>query len=77
MSNRSNRRCFIGKTALSTVAAATGLGMIEPHAFAADAALAGRQSMLRKDYRSAPVRRIVVLGESNAYGMCASAPENE
>ncbi|MFH1740697.1 MAG: SGNH/GDSL hydrolase family protein [bacterium] len=33
--------------------------------------------MIRDDYRSEPVRRLVVMGESNAYGMCASSPKNE
>ena len=33
--------------------------------------------MIRKDLRSEPARRLVVMGESNAYGMSASAPENE
>ncbi len=33
--------------------------------------------MIRRDMRAAPIRRLVVMGESNAYGMCASAPGNE
>jgi len=33
--------------------------------------------MLRLDYRAEPVRRMVVLGESNAFGMNASDPRNE
>ncbi|MBI5724455.1 MAG: SGNH/GDSL hydrolase family protein [Planctomycetes bacterium] len=33
--------------------------------------------MIRNDYRSEPVRRLVVMGESNAYGMNASSPRNE
>ncbi|MCX6358344.1 MAG: GDSL-type esterase/lipase family protein [Armatimonadetes bacterium] len=33
--------------------------------------------MLKPDYRLGPVRRIVVMGESNAYGMCAGDPLNE
>jgi len=33
--------------------------------------------MIRRDYRSEPVRRLVVMGESNAYGMCAGDPLNE
>lgn len=33
--------------------------------------------MLRPDFRSAPVRRMVVMGESNAYGMNAGDPLNE
>ncbi len=33
--------------------------------------------MPKKDYRSEPVRRMVVIGESNAFGMCASDPRNE
>jgi lysophospholipase L1-like esterase len=33
--------------------------------------------MLRRDYRAEPVRRLVVLGESNAFGMNASDPRNE
>lgn len=32
--------------------------------------------MLRRDYRAVPVRRMVVLGESNAFGMNASDPRN-
>lgn len=32
---------------------------------------------MRRDYRAAPVRRLVVAGESNAYGMCATDPRNE
>jgi hypothetical protein len=32
--------------------------------------------MLR-DFRSKPVRSMVVMGESNAYGMCATDPQNE
>ena len=34
-------------------------------------------SMIRNDLRAEPVRRLVVMGESNAYGMCASEPANE
>ena len=33
--------------------------------------------MFRQDYRSQPVRRMVVMGESNAYGMSAGDPVNE
>ncbi len=33
--------------------------------------------MLKHDYRSEPVRRMVVMGESNAYGMNAGDPLNE
>ena len=33
--------------------------------------------MPKRDYRSEPVRRLVVLGESNAFGMCASEPRNQ
>jgi hypothetical protein len=33
--------------------------------------------MIRKDRRAEPVRRLVVMGESNAYGMSASSPSNE
>ena len=33
--------------------------------------------MIREDYRSEPARRLVVMGESNAYGMSASSPKNE
>jgi lysophospholipase L1-like esterase len=33
--------------------------------------------MIRTDLRSEPVRRLVVMGESNAYGMNASQPRNE
>ena len=33
--------------------------------------------MLRRDYRSQAVRRMVVMGESNAYGMNAGDPLNE
>ena len=33
--------------------------------------------MIRRDRRSTPVRRLVVMGESNAYGMCAGDPANE
>jgi hypothetical protein len=33
--------------------------------------------MIRNDLRADPVRRLVVMGESNAYGMCASEPANE
>ena len=32
---------------------------------------------MNKDYRSAPVRRLVALGESNGFGMCAGDPRNE
>ena len=32
---------------------------------------------MRKDYRSAPVRMLVVMGESNGFGMCANDPRNE
>jgi lysophospholipase L1-like esterase len=32
---------------------------------------------MRKDYRSAPVKRLVLIGESNGFGMCASDPRNE
>ena len=33
--------------------------------------------MLRRDCRSEPVRRMVVMGESNAFGNCAGDPANE
>jgi len=33
--------------------------------------------MIRKDYRAEPVKRMVVMGESNAYGMCAGYSRNE
>jgi hypothetical protein len=33
--------------------------------------------MTDKDYRKKPVRKMVLLGESNAFGMCASDPRNE
>jgi lysophospholipase L1-like esterase len=39
--------------------------------------LNGRSITMRQDFRAAPVRRMVVMGESNAYGMCATDPENE
>ena len=32
---------------------------------------------MKKDYRSNPVRSLIVIGESNAFGMCASDPRNE
>ncbi|MBN1292961.1 MAG: hypothetical protein JXB48_14060 [Candidatus Latescibacteria bacterium] len=32
---------------------------------------------MKKDYRSKPVKKIVVIGESNAFGMCACDPRNE
>lgn len=32
---------------------------------------------MRRDFRAEAVRRMVVIGESNAYGMCASDPQNE
>jgi len=32
---------------------------------------------MRKDYRGQPVRRLVILGESNGFGMCAGDPRNE
>jgi lysophospholipase L1-like esterase len=32
---------------------------------------------MKKDYRSKSVKKIVVIGESNAFGMCASDPRNE
>ena len=32
---------------------------------------------MRRDLRSEPVRRLVVMGESNAYGMSATDPRNE
>ena len=31
----------------------------------------------RRDYRTVPVRKMVVMGESNAYGMVAGDPQNE
>jgi len=34
-------------------------------------------SRKRSDQRSKPVKRLVVMGESNAYGMSASSPRNE
>jgi hypothetical protein len=34
-------------------------------------------NVLRKDIRSEPVKRLVVMGESNAYGMNALDPSNE
>ena len=33
--------------------------------------------MPRRDYRGSPVRKMVVIGESNAFGMNASDPRNE
>ena len=33
--------------------------------------------MLNRDFRADPVRSLVVMGESNAYGMCAGDPSNE
>ena len=32
---------------------------------------------MKKDFRSEPVKKLVVMGESNAFGMCASDPRNE
>lgn len=32
---------------------------------------------MKMDYRSAPVRKLVTLGESNGFGMCAGDPRNE
>jgi lysophospholipase L1-like esterase len=32
---------------------------------------------MKEDLRSKPVNRMVVMGESNAFGMCASDPRNE
>ena len=32
---------------------------------------------MKKDYRSETVKKIVVIGESNAFGMCAADPRNE
>jgi len=32
---------------------------------------------MKKDYRKEPVRKLVLLGESNGYGMCAGDPRNE
>jgi lysophospholipase L1-like esterase len=32
---------------------------------------------MKKDFRSEPVKKLVVIGESNAFGMCASDPRNE
>jgi len=32
---------------------------------------------MKKDFRSKAVQKIVVIGESNAFGMCASDPRNE
>ncbi|RLI27239.1 hypothetical protein DRO58_04630 [Candidatus Bathyarchaeota archaeon] len=32
---------------------------------------------MKKDYRSEPIHRMVVIGESNAFGMCAIDPRNE
>ena len=37
----------------------------------------GNASVLRTDMRAKPVKRLVVLGESNAYGMAAGDPNNE
>jgi hypothetical protein len=37
----------------------------------------GNAGGLRKDLRSTPVQRLVVMGESNAYGMSAGEPGNE
>jgi hypothetical protein len=36
-----------------------------------------RNPRKRNDKRSKPVRRLVVMGESNGYGMSASSPKNE
>jgi lysophospholipase L1-like esterase len=32
---------------------------------------------MTKDFRSAPVRKLALIGESNGFGMCASDPRNE
>jgi lysophospholipase L1-like esterase len=32
---------------------------------------------MKKDYRSEPVRKLILLGESNGFGMCAGDPRNE
>ncbi len=37
----------------------------------------GNGSRLRKDIRSKPIQRLVVMGESNTYGMSAGDPNNE
>lgn len=37
----------------------------------------GNASRLRKDIRSKSIQRLVVMGESNAYGMSAGDPNNE
>jgi lysophospholipase L1-like esterase len=34
-------------------------------------------TIMKKDYRAKPVQKIVVIGESNAFGMCATDPRNE
>jgi lysophospholipase L1-like esterase len=48
------------------------------HVFRSGECAAGADSpMIRTDLRSEPVRRLVVMGESNAYGMCATRPECE
>ena len=32
---------------------------------------------MKKDYRSETVKKLVVIGESNAFGMCAADPRSE
>ena len=32
---------------------------------------------MKKNFRVKPVKKLVVIGESNAFGMCASDPRNE
>jgi lysophospholipase L1-like esterase len=36
-----------------------------------------RVQAMKKDYRSDPVRKLLLLGESNGFGMCAGDPRNE
>lgn len=37
----------------------------------------GGNLKMKTDFRSKPVNKMVVMGESNAFGMCASDPRNE
>jgi hypothetical protein len=66
------RRSFIKNSALLTAAGLTLNG--NNFGNSSDKKI---ESELRKDLRSEPVKRMVVMGESNAYGMNALDPANE
>ena len=79
MSNDLNRRGFLKQSVALSAGVASSISL-EEKASAANLPQNHEQNVktkLRKDMRSEPVKRMVVMGESNAYGMAAGDPRNE